>query len=209
MYQSAPNPKESLSFARLDEETFCALARRHGTSDEIGRIATFFDDDKKKDGKPSTKGSTLFCPPRLYGLTGCGRLGVAVCLTIHNNASDDKQSCRLDSVITDSKLRKRGLASLLIAHAFLDVLNIPDFSITTFHSHAVHPGTVRMLKRMLFSDPPINGAPLITVQMTDEIKPKFVTACDLIIQERTNNLKLHCAFCLQGNKRKVRHWCVP
>lgn len=202
MYATAPKPKDSLAIVHLDEKTFCDFARRHGTSDEIGRIATFFDDAEKKSGN-------LHCPPRLYGLSGCGRLAVIVCLTVHDNVGDDHQACRLDSVITDKTLRKRGLASLLIAHAFLDALADEELSISTLHSHAVHPGTVRMLKQLLFSNPPLKGAPLVTVYLTPDVKPKFVSTCEKIIQDRTSTLKLNCAFCLQGNKRKARYWCIP
>ena len=205
MFHDAPKPKESLALTRLDEETFHQFTNRHGTSDEVGRIATFFDDD----GKSKNKGSTLLGPPRLYGLGGCGRMAVVVCLTIHKNVSDDGHSCRLDSVITHPKLRKRGLAALLVAHAFLDVLDDTDLSISTFHSHAVHPGTVKMLKRMLFSDPPLKGAPLVAVHMEDDIPEKFTAICHEITKDRSNHLKLNCAFCLQGNKRRARYWCVP
>ena len=205
MFHDAPKPKESLALTRLDEQTFHDFTNRYGTSEEIGRIATFFDDEEKK----KNKGGTLFCPPRLYGLSGCGRLAVVVCLTIFKNAYDDQHSCRLDSVITHPKLRKRGLAALLVAHGFLDILDDPEISISVFHSHAVHPGTVKMLKRMLFSNPPLKGAPLVAAHMDEDTKPKFVAVCHEIIQDRSNQLRLNCAFCLQGNTRRARYWCVP
>ena len=198
-FESAPAPKESLVFRAVGEDVFRDFASHHGSSEEVGRIGTFFDNDSK---------GAVRDEPRLYGLWGCGRLTAVVCLTIFVNPADESRSCRLDSVIVDPALRRRGLASLLIAHAFQDIIETSDFIITMFHSHAVHPATVKMLRHFMFSDPPVRGAPLISVHVDDGNRDEFLARCASIVQEGAGQLKLYCAYCLKRDRRRSRPWCV-
>jgi hypothetical protein len=62
-------------------------------------------------------------------------------------------------VIVHDRLRKRGLGSILVYKAFLDVVTDSGLEIAKIYTHAVHPATVRMLSRLLFSKPPLLGPP--------------------------------------------------
>lgn len=190
---------EGIQFVRLTEEVFRDFSRRHGTSDEIGRIGTHYDDGP---------GDKSLETPVLFGLMGCGKVCAAVCCTMTNNPQNGSHSCKLDSVIVDGQLRKRGLAGILVTRAFLDLMAEPEFDITMFHSHAVHPATVRLLVNLAFSKPALLGAPLSSIHIDDANRADFLRRCANTHRDGLNRLKLQCQFCLKRDRR-AKPWCKP
>ncbi len=186
---------EGLTFERITEDAFRDFARRHGTSPEIGRIGTFFEEAEDHGTEP-----------HLLGLLGCGELCAVVCCTLGKHVTDHSDICKLDSVIVHDELRKRGLASALVASAFLDLMNDKGLNITKIYSHAVHPATVKLLSQLAFSAPPPLGAPISSVHLDFETRDRFMTNCLVNSQSTVNRLKLQCQFCL-GNDRRAIPWC--
>ncbi len=186
---------DGLTFERISEDAFRDFSRHHGTSPEIGRIGTFFEETEDHGTKPY-----------LFGLLGCGDLCAVVCCTLGKHATDASDICKLDSVIVHDELRKRGLASALVANAFLDLMNDKDLNITKIYSHAVHPATVKLLSQLAFSEPPPLGAPISSVHFDDGNRDRFMTNCLVNSQSTVSRLKLQCQFCL-GNDRRAMPWC--
>lgn len=197
MTEQQQEAAEGLQFLRLSEELFRNFSRRHGTSEEIGRIGTHYDDGP---------GDKSLGTPVLFGLAGCGKVCAAVCCTLTTNPQNDGHSCKLDSVIVDGELRKRGLASILVTRAFLDLMEDRKFDITMFHSHAVHPATVRLLVNLAFSTPAILGAPLSSIQIDDGNRADFLRRCANTHRDGLNRLKLQCQFCRKRDRR-AKPWC--
>jgi len=195
----ATTEKDGLRFESVSEERYREFARRHGTSDEIGRIGTYFDEEHEEG---------VGGIPRLYGLVGCGKLCAIACCTVKKNKFNDCHTCKLDSIIVDGELRKRGLAALLVAKAFLDLLADPDLEVTMINSFAVHPGTVKMLCGFSFSKPPPLGAPLVALHIDDDNRKDTIAAVTAKFQNKQSQLRLHCAFCRSGDRR-ARKWCKP
>jgi len=195
-------PKIGAVIAGIDVEAFRAFAKRHGRSDEIGPIATCLDSAaalEKTDG------------PRLHvvGLTGCDKICAIACLQIYKSRhGDGKQTVKLDSVIVDPNLRKRGLGGLLVANAFADLAARPDLDVNRIYAHSVHPATVSLLRSMSFKDPPPTGAPLSTIDFEEQDRADFIAACRDKAGGQLDYLKLQCAFCKRRDKRG-RSWCVP
>ena len=104
--KTASTTDETLTFQAISEDTFREFARSHGTSPETGRIGTYLD----ADGRSEAPGK-----PHLLGLMGCGILCAISCCTVMEHKTDQAHACKLDSVIVDGTLRKRGLASILVA----------------------------------------------------------------------------------------------
>ncbi len=195
MANKASQEDSGLTFARIGEDDFRDFARHHGTSPEIGRIGTYFEEAEDHGNEP-----------HLFGLLGCGELCAVVCCTLGKHATDHSDICKLDSVIVHDDLRKRGLASALVANAFLDLMNDQDLNITKIYSHAVHPATVKLLSQLAFSEPPPVGAPISSLHLDDENRDSFMTNCLVSSQSTVNRLKLQCQFCL-GNHRRAIPWC--
>lgn len=195
MAKTASQQGSGLTFERITEDTFRDFARYHGTSPEIGRIGTYFEEAEDHGTEP-----------HLFGLLGCGELCAVVCCTLGKHTTDHSDICKLDSVIVHDKLRKRGLAGALVASAFLDLMNDGDLNITKIYSHAVHPATVKLLSQLAFSTPPPVGAPISSVRIDDETRDRFMTNCLVNSQNTITRLKLHCQFCLR-NDRRARPWC--
>lgn len=107
------NKLPGLHIRTVTEAEFKSFARQHGTSPEIGRIGTHFDDS---EGKKET--AVL----RLLGLFSCGEPCGITCCTLQRASTDQPFGGKLDSVIVDDRLRRRGIASLLVAKAFLDLI---------------------------------------------------------------------------------------
>lgn len=191
--------RETLTFQTISEDTFRKFARRHGTSPEIGRIGTYLD----ADGSAEAHGEA-----HLFALMGCGKLCAVTCCTVMEHKTDQAHACKLDSVIVDGQLRKRGLASILVAQAFVDLVTDPHLKISMIYSYAVHPATVQMLRRLSFSQPPPVGAPLSSVHIDHTNRQRFIARCRACIQAVSNQLKLQCVFCL-GKDRRARPWCLP
>lgn len=197
--KSSSATTETLTFQTISEDTFREFARRHGTSPEIGRIGTYLD----ADGKTEAPGE-----PHLLGLMGCGKLCAVSCCTVMEHKTDQAHACKLDSVIVDGTLRKRGLASILVAQAFVDLVTDTHLKITIIYSYAVHPATVQMLRRLSFSKPPPMGAPISSVHIDDANRERFITRCRSCIQTVSNQLRLQCAFCTAKDRRAMP-WCFP
>ncbi len=189
---------QGLAIRRISEDEFRAFAERHATSPEIGDIRTYFDADaeNKRDADDV----------HLLGLTGCGKICAVSCCTIKKSKTSDTHACKLDSVIVDGALRRHGLATVLVARAFLDLLDDPDFRLTTFYAHSVHPASVRMLRTLAFRDPPPVGAPISSLQLDDGDRNDFAATCRERFNTRSGNLKRECALCVKGNRR-ARPWC--
>ena len=117
---TGPVPRQGLKFEILSEADFTNFVRQHATSPEIGKIGTYLDD--KDDGEDHGE-------PRLFGLTGCGRICGAASCVIKENVSGEGQTCKLDAIAIDGGLRKRGLASAVVAKAFIDLVTEPALRI--------------------------------------------------------------------------------
>lgn len=189
--------KEGLQFKRVSESVYREFSRRNGTSEEIGRIGTYFDESTVE---------VIEGEPHLFGLFGCGKLCAIVCCTVTKNSVDDGHACKLDSVIVDGDLRRRGLAGLLVCQAFIELMTETPYKITMIHSHAVHPATVQLLLRLSFSKPAPVGAPLSSIHIDDSTRASFIKGCQQTVTDGLNKLKLHCAFCISKDKR-ARPWC--
>ena len=196
---TGPVPGQGLKFEKLIEADFADFVKQHATSPEIGRIGTYLDD--KDDGQDHGE-------PRLFGVTGCGRICGAVSCIIKENVSGDGQTCKLDAIAIDGKLRKRGLAGAVVAKAFIDLMSEPGLGIGRIYSYAVHPATVQLLSRLSFCHPPPVGAPISSVRFDEEPRARFLGTCRASFQAAINQLKLQCALCLNGDRR-ARPWCRP
>lgn len=192
----AAKEKEGLVVRAIDTGQFSDFARRHGKSDEIGPIATYLDDAKKKDagGKPW-----------LFGLYGCDALCAVTCCLVSRAVEGDWHTIKLDSIIVDQSLRRRGLGSVLVARAFSDIIREAEINVSHIYAHSVHPATVRLLRALAFNDPQPKGAPLSSIQF-DDGGEEFLRQCDQRIQALLKNLRLHCNFCRKGDRR-TRRWC--
>ena len=141
--------QDGLEISEISADEFRAFARRHATSPEIGPIKTDLED--RSDPAPGTERI-------LVGLRGCGKLCAAACLlVIQSRLNQDQQVVKLDSVIVDHALRRRGLADLLVTQSFLDLVSSGARNICRIYAHSVHPATVRLLRRLTFNDPQVTG----------------------------------------------------
>lgn len=186
-----------LEIREVSADTFVDFAKRHGTSEEIGPIGTIFD-----------KISDLADNVRVYpiGLYGCGTLCAVTACTVTHGQADKPGGLKLDSIIVDRALRRRGLAGLLVAKAFHQLLSDPNQNISSIFSHAVHPATVRLLQRMSFSEPPPLGAPISSYPLDDTGKAELLAFCEIQMQRALERLNLQCTFC-EGGDRRARPWC--
>ncbi len=194
---AATEKNPGLGFRALAPEEFLDFARRHGASPEIGPIATCFDDNQ---------GHAAPARFQLLGLTGCGRLCAVACCTLSRADPQGPYGAKLDSVIVDGGLRRRGLAALLVAKSFHQLLSSAEAAISVLYAHAVHPATVRLLARLSFSAPPPTGAPLAALQVGAEAEDELARRLETGVHERAARLKLQCARCRTGDRR-ARPWC--
>ena len=188
----------SLRFEEITEAEFGEFARRHATSPEIGRIGTYLDDRATGDFHDAAA--------HLFGLYGCERLCAVTSCTIKQNANDRRQVAKLDAIIVDPELRRRGLAELLVCHAFLELLSNPEFDIERIYSFAVHPATVALLTRLSFSPPAATGAPICAIEIDGPMRPRLENACRSQIRSKANHLRIQCALC-QKNHKRAKPWC--
>ncbi len=195
-------PKTGTVIGPIDIESFRAFAKRHGRSDEIGPIATCLD---SAAAATKTDGPSL----HIIGLTGCDKICAVACLQIYKSRHQGgKQTVKLDSVIVDPGLRKRGLGGLVVANAFADVTTRPGFDVGRIYAHAVHPATVSLLRSLSFKDPPPVGAPLSSIDLEEQDRAEFIAACRDKADGHLDYLKLQCAFCKRRSNRG-RSWCLP
>lgn len=192
-----PAEKEGLEISEVSRETFLDFVRRHAISEEIGRIGTCLDGD----GKNTAAGDLL-----LLGLTGCGKICAVLCCQVTDARTGGKQVCKLDSVVVHSELRKRGLATVLVSKAFAELLDDGRYELSRYYSHAVHPATVRLLAELGFSDPPVIGAPICTLEIDDANREETNAAWNCAHLDAINPLKLQCALC-RSPRKQGRLWC--
>jgi len=121
--------------AEISAEEFREFARRYANSPEIGPIQTSLDGgiDEPDD-----------CDRVLAGLWGCDTLCAVACFHLYRSARDQaRRVLKLDSVVVDNRLRRRGLAGLLVTQAFADLVGDAAHNVARIYAHSVHPGTVR------------------------------------------------------------------
>ena len=198
MTDTAARSAEGLRIERIGETEFREFTRRHGTSPEIGPIGTYLDDDHRDQA---------YGEPHLFALTGCGDICAIVCCTVGADRTGKTHACKLDSIIVHQSIRRDGLGAALVAKVFQALLADPRFNITTMFSYAVHPATVRMLRRFGFSEPPPTGAPLSALEITNDSRKKLEKELRIRFQDAEKKLKLQCTYCLNNNRR-ARPWCA-
>jgi hypothetical protein len=131
------------------------------------------------------------------------------CFHLYQSAMDKtRHVLKLDSVIVDNQLRRRGLAGLLVAQSFIDLVIDSARKVSRVYAHSVHPATVRLLRRLRFNDPQITGAPISDINVKGEDREAFLKVCEEQISSHMNQMKLQCEFCRKGDKR-ARPWCLP
>ena len=199
-----------IGFFPLSPEQFRAFAKMNATSEEIGPIATYLDEGvtakKRGDGNSILKTETI-----LMGLYGCDSLCAAICcLVTSSQAGDDRtpesQAVKLDSIIVDKRLRRRGLGVALVSKSFAEIVSEPGRTVNHLYAHSVHPATVRLLRSLAFRDPPPSGAPISSLHF-DDGAAGFVKRCDDRLASVSTSLKLQCSYC-RSNSRKTRRWCA-
>jgi len=192
--------RNGLTIAEIPPEEFRVFAKRYATSPEIGPVQTSLDDgvDKADDHDRV-----------LVGLWGCDTLCAIACFHLYKSARDNaRHVLKLDSVVVDDRLRRRGLAGLLVTQAFADLVDDAAPNIVHVYAHSVHPATVRLLRRLGFNNPQPTGAPLSDVNVDAEDREAFLKQCHAQIMSHMNQIKLQCEFCRKGDKR-ARPWCLP
>ena len=186
--------------AEISAAAFRDFAKRHATSPEIGPIQTSLDGGADKD---------IDFDRVLVGLWGCERLCAVACFQLYQSAMDkSRRVLKLDSVIVDAQLRRRGLAGLLVAQSFIDLVVDRVRGVSRVYAHSVHPATVRLLRRLRFNDPQITGAPISDISVEADGREPFLKVCEEQIKSHMNQIRLQCEFCRKGDKR-ARPWCVP
>ncbi len=192
--------QEGPRIAKISPEEFRDFAKRHANSPEIGPIKTSLDGGvDNEDGHDRV----------IVGLVGCETLCATACIHLHQSVHEsDGQVLKLDSVIVDDRLRRRGLAGLLVAQSFIDLVLERGRRVASIYAHSVHPGTLRLLSRLGFNDPHANGAPISNINFENGDHDDFVKACNKQVQEQLVQMKRQCALCRVGDRR-TRPWCLP
>jgi len=187
----------------LTVEAFRDFAKRYARSEEIGPIATALDkDDQVRDLKSGA------VDLRLYGLYGCDTLCAIACLQPVAVRTGTDHAVKLDSVVVHGQMRQRGLGAMIVAHAFADIASDPDLDVSRFYSHAVHPATVKLLKRLGFGPPPPSGAPLAAIDLSEKGAAAFSDDCRRTLAQHENYMKVQCTLC-RNRSRRARQWCLP
>ena len=192
--------QNGLKIAEISPEEFRGFAKRYATSPEIGPIQTSLDGGAVKE---------VAIDRVLVGLWGCETLCATACIHLHQSVRDkDRQALKLDSVIVDDHLRRRGLAGLLVAQSFVDLILDRGRRVASIYAYAVHPATLRLLRRLGFNDPHAIGAPLSNIKFETDDREAFLKECNKQITSQLNQMKRQCAWCRKGDKR-ARPWCLP
>lgn len=195
--------KSGYRIVPLSVEAFRDFAKRFARSKEIGPIATALD--KEEQARDAQAGVTDL---RLYGLYGCDTLCAIACLQPVPVRTGSDHAVKLDSIVVHGRMRQRGLGELIVAHAFADISADPALDVTRLYSHAVHPATVKLLKRLGFGAPPPTGAPLSAIDLNDKGAAAFIDQCRGTIAQHESYMKVQCTLCRSGNRR-ARQWCLP
>lgn len=190
--------KTGLTIGEIDGEEFRLFARRFANSPEIGPIGTCLDSDAEP-----VPGAEL----RIVALKGCDKLCAAAAFQLfpskHNSGA---HVLKLDSIVVDPSLRRRGLGAVLVANSFSEFVKDSAKRVTRIYAHSVHPATVAMLTRLGFSAPPPIGAPITDASIDDETRKAFLDACDSQTRGLLSQMRLQCEFCRKGDRR-ARPWC--
>lgn len=191
--------KTGLTIGPITEDQFREFARKFATSEEIGPIRTALDSDANVDDEVRRV---------LIGLSGCEELCSAACLLLYPSKMDGGKThvVKLDSVIVDPALRRRGLGGILIAQAFSDLLANASYNVRRFYAHSVHPATVSLLRRLGFNDPPPVGAPISNVAIEPGTEDDFISNWEEQTRGRLEQMRLQCEFCRKDDRR-ARPWC--
>ena len=188
-----------LEIGEISADEFRGFARRFGSSAEIGPIGTYFD---KGDEDPAPD------KVHLLGLRACHNLRAVTCFTLDESKTSETYSCKLDSVIVHSGMRRKGLASLLVAHGFGKLVEAKDKIVSTVYAHAVHPATIKLLRSLSFSEPNLVGAPICALAVDSSTRDGFVARLKTREHAETTGLKLKCVQCIANRKGAVP-WCKP
>jgi len=188
---------EGLSFQVVEKTLFKNFVLRNGRSDEIGPIGTVYDGDDKKNSEIIH-----------IALYGCGRLCAVACVVLHPGRLKETIVCKLDSVVVDKGLRRRGLAKVIVLRLFLSALDNPETNVAGFLTHAVHPATVEIVNKLGFSKPPLMGAPLCAIQVDEDNKDELIKSYFAGYTSAITPLLTQCALCLAENA-KANPWCKP
>lgn len=190
-----------MKIGEMAPEEFRAFARRFATSEEVGPIQTSLDKGVAQDTSDFKR--------RLVGLWGCERLCAAACFHVYPSSMDpDREVIKLDSVIVDQALRRRGLGAVLVAQSFVDLVTGSARKVARIYAHSVHPATVRMLRRLGFNDPQASGAPISDIGLGEEVRDSFLKTCEEQVRAHVDQMRLQCAYCRMSDKR-ARPWCLP
>ncbi len=190
--------KTGLTIGEIDGEEFRLFARRFATSPEIGPIGTCLD----SDAEPVPEAEL-----HIVALKGCETICAAAAFQLfrskHNSGA---HVLKLDSIIVDPRLRRRGLGAVLVADSFSNFVKNSTKRVSRIYAHSVHPATVAMLTRLGFSAPPPVGAPITDASIDDETREAFLDACDSQTRGLLSQMRLQCEFCRKGDRR-ARPWC--
>ncbi len=146
----------------------------------------------------------------LLGLTGCSKVCAVLCCQIVDAGTGNAGAkvCKLVSVVVHSELRKRRLATVLVSKAFAELLDDGRYDLSRYHSHAVHPATVKLLAELGFTDPPLPGAPIFALEIDDANREEITTALKRAHSGAVDPLRLNYALC-KSPRRQGRPWCTP
>ena len=193
-----PESKPGLIIRKIAKSDFLDFARRFADSPEVGPIRTCLDDDA--DDKP---GVSLV----VMGLWGCESLCAAAAFQFYDSKSDEiGETLKLDSVIVDPALRRRGLAGLLITNCFSEFVTDTSRKFARIYAHSVHPATVSMLRRLGFVDPPPIGAPVSYLELEPGAEKTFAKQCESQIRHKLGQMRIQCELCRKSDRR-ARPWC--
>jgi predicted GNAT family acetyltransferase len=105
-----------LKIAEVCETDFRDFAAHHAASPEIGSIQTSFDPGVKEQRKRDYEQT-------IVSLWGCDTLCAVADFYLYQSAIEPtSQVLKLDSVVVGPKLRRRGLASVLVARTIADLI---------------------------------------------------------------------------------------
>ena len=200
MADQATTTRSGLSLEEIPDEEFRVFAMRFANSPEVGPIRTCLDSDAAR----AEDAEHL-----VVGLRGCEALCAAAAFQFFRSGQDPGAwVVKLDSIIVDHRLRRRGLGGVLVAHYFGKLVKDNARKISRIYAHSVHPATLRMLKRLGFNDPPPAGAPITDLGVDPETGDRFARACAHQIASHTAFMRVHCELC-RTNNRRARPWCQP
>lgn len=193
-----PDSKPGMVIGEISESEFLDFAGRFANSPEVGPIRTCLDDNP--DDEPGVSHVVM-------GLWGCETLcAVATFQFYRSKSADIGQTLKLDSVIVDPALRRRGLAGLLITNCFGAFVADVSRQFSRIYAHSVHPATVSLLRGLGFADPAPTGAPVSYLELEPGADQAFVSQCEARIRHKIGQMRVQCELCRKSDRR-ARPWC--